>query len=129
MLVFLLPVYYLLSEYDVNALLLVIFAFAAMRFFTVLWAVADYLDAQLFLAMYPDATLIGSLFTLDTKRLVLDMTLSTLYLLAPVVLLWIMAMAGKRIGSAASGDGLMQPVQGIGQEVGRLLPGRLSGRK
>ncbi len=57
----LLLIYLVVSEYDVDAVFTALFLILAIRFFTPLWALADYLDTQLFLAMFPDATWLGPL--------------------------------------------------------------------
>ena len=55
----LLLIYLLMSDYDIDAVVRMIFVILAFQFFTTIWNFADYLDAQLFVSMYPDATLLG----------------------------------------------------------------------
>lgn len=111
----LLLIYLVVSEYDVDAVLTALFLMLTIRFFTPLWALADYLDSQLFVAMFPDATFIGSVFTMGMERLLLDMVLTVLYVVAPVLLLSMMTMAGQRInkvGEAGMGASKIDRVSG-----------------
>jgi len=117
----LLLIYLVVSEYDVDSVITAMFLLLAVRFFTPLWALADYLDAQLFLAMFPDATWLGSDITFAIERLLLDMILTVLYIAAPVLLLAMMTMAGQNLGRMAGmGDGGMGgSVKGVGEGVGK----------
>ncbi len=115
MIYMLLLVYFIMSNYDIDSTIQVIFVILAFQFFTTIWNFADYLDAQLFVSMYPDATLLGGFATYGPNRLILDVVLTILYVAAPFLLLWIMNMAGAR-------------VSGIGQALGGLGgAGRSSG--
>ncbi len=102
----LLLIYLVVSEYEVDNVITVLFLMLAVRFFTPLWAMADYLDAQLFTALFPDATWLGSTITHSVERLLLDMVLTVLYVVAPMLLLHLMTMAGQnisRMGDAGMG--------------------------
>jgi hypothetical protein len=102
----LLLIYLIVSEYEVDSVITVLFLMLAVRFFTPLWAMADYLDAQLFTALFPDATWLGSTITHSVERLLLDMVLTVLYVVAPMLLLHLMNMAGQnisRMGDAGMG--------------------------
>ena len=94
--------YLLMSNYEIESVIQMIFVILGIQFFTTLWNFADYLDAQLFVAMHPDATMLGSVFTMGINRLLLDAVLTLLYIVAPFLLLWIMGMAGSRIGGLSS---------------------------
>jgi len=115
----LLLIYLVVSEYEVDSVITALFLILAIRFFTTLWALADYLDAQLFLAMFPDASWLGSDVTFAFERLLLDMILTVLYIVAPLLLLYLMQMAGQniaRIGDAGMGGG---KIEQLGKGVGR----------
>ncbi len=112
----LLLIYLVVSEYDVEAVITALFLILAIRFFTPLWALADYLDSQLFVAMFPDATFLGSIFTMGIERLLLDMVLTTLYVVAPSLLLAMLAMAGQRIAKVGSAD--MSKIDRVSDKVG-----------
>ncbi len=99
MIYMLLLIYFLMSDYDIEATIRVIFVILAFQFFTTIWNFADYLDARLFVSMYPDATLIGGFATYGPNRLILDVVLTILYVAAPFLLLWIMNMAGSKVGN------------------------------
>ncbi len=107
MIYMLLLVYFIMSNYDIDATIQVIFVILAFQFFTTIWNFADYLDAQLFVSMYPDATLLGGVATYGPNRLILDVVLTILYVVAPFLLLWIMNMAGAKVNNIASGLGSM----------------------
>ena len=73
--------YLVMSEYEIDSILLMTFLILAIRFFTPLWDIADYLDAQLFAAMYPDPfENLGTVFTQGINRLMLDMVLTVTYI-------------------------------------------------
>ncbi len=101
----LLLIYLLMSDYDIDAAVRMIFVILAFQFFTTIWNFADYLDAQLFVSMYPDATLLGGFATYGPNRLILDVVITMLYVAAPFILLWIMNMAGSRIGNLGGSIG------------------------
>jgi len=90
----LLLIYHVMSEYDVDAVFTALFLVLAVRFFTPLWAFTDYLDARLFVSMYPDATLLGGVVTYGMNRLLLDMVLTALIVVAPMILLFMIGLAG-----------------------------------
>lgn len=120
----LLIVYLVVGEYEVENVLTGLFLILTLRFFTPLWAIADYLDSQLFLAMYPDATLLGSVFTHGINRLLLDMVLTLLYVVAPLILLFMMGLAGAKIGSiGATIGGMSNPIQRLGNPLSKS-PGK-----
>lgn len=114
----LLLIYLVVSEYDVDSVITAIFLILAVRFFTSLWAVADYLDAQMFIAMFPDATWLGSDITFALERLLLDMVLTVLYVVAPILLLYLMQMAGQNISRIGAGGMDAGDIKGTGKGVG-----------
>lgn len=101
----LLLIYMVMTNYDIDATIQMIFIILGIQFFTTLWNFADYLDAQLFVSMFPDITWLGSLATMGPNRLILDVVLTLLYVVAPFILLWIMNMAGSKVSSAQSSLG------------------------
>jgi len=110
--------YLLMSNYEIESVIQMIFVILGIQFFTTLWNFADYLDAQLFVAMHPDATMLGSVFTMGINRLLLDAVLTLLYIVAPFLLLWIMGMAGSRIGGLAGSLGPMKSHKGASGGIG-----------
>ncbi len=114
----LLLIYLVVSEYEVDSVITVLFLMLAVRFFTPLWAMADYLDAQLFTALFPDATWLGSTITHSMERLLLDMVLTVLYIVAPMLLLHMVAMAGQNISKMGS-DGMgANEIKNAGRSAG-----------
>ena len=108
MMIYGLMIFYLvMAQYEIDSILIMTFLILAIRFFTPLWDIADYLDAQLFTAMYPDPFQnLGTVFTQGINRLILDMVLTVTYILVPGILLTIMGIAGVNVGRmAASMDG------------------------
>lgn len=118
MIYMLLLIYLVVSEYDVEAVITALFLILAVRFFTPLWAAADYLDSQLFVAMFPDATFIGSVFTMGMERLLLDMVLTVMYVVAPALLLAMMTMAGQRINSVGEAGMGTSKIDRVSDKVG-----------
>ena len=105
MIYMLLLIYMIMSNYDIDATIQMIFIMLAIQFFTTIWNFADYLDAQLFVSMHPDATMLGSTYNMGANRLILDIVLTLFYVVAPFLLLWIMNMAGTRVGSMGQAMG------------------------
>ncbi len=101
----LLLIYFIMTDFDYEAVIRISFLLLAFQFFTSLWNLADYLDARLFVSMYPDALMLGSLYTHGPNRLILDIVLTILYVVMPWLLLWIMNTAGSRTGNFASSMG------------------------
>ena len=118
MMIYSLLIFYLvMSEYEIDSVITMMFIILALRFFTPLWVIADYLDESLFTSMYfheSDGAFnlqraideVGTIMTMGTDRLILDMVLMAFYLLVPGLLLTIMGIAGVRTGNiVASMDG------------------------
>ncbi len=119
MMVYALLVFYLvMSEYEIDSVITMMFIILALRFFTPLWVIADYLDEALFTSMYfheSDGSFnllrvwneIGTVVTMGTDRLILDIVLMAFYIIIPGLLLTIMGIAGVRAGNMmASMDGM-----------------------
>lgn len=105
MMIYGLMIFYLVvSEYDIESILLMTFLILAVRFFTPLWDIADYLDAQLYVAMYPNVTdQIATTGTQGINRLILDMVLSVTYIAVPGIFFLVMSMAGLKLGKGVGG--------------------------
>jgi hypothetical protein len=123
MMMYALMIFYLVvSEYDLESILLMTFLILAVRFFTPLWDIADYLDAQLFTAMYPDPlNEISTTLTQGINRLILDMVMTLNYVAVPVILFVIMGMAASKLGKAVNAMGSMtNPVGKTASGVGNI---------
>jgi len=93
-----------------------------------MFQVAEYIDDALFTAMYPDVGLLGSIATADYHRLLLDMGSMMLYIVGPVLLLRLVAMAGHNISAAGgAGDGATNKIGDAGgggvKDIGSGLRG------
>ena len=89
-----------------------------------LWQFADYIDALLFLTLYPNApsfsvTNIPAELLSDhstIERILLAFTTSVFYLILPMLLLYLIAEAGgpSQVGAMAS-QGINNPARGLGE--------------
>jgi hypothetical protein len=123
MMMYALMIFYLvISEYDFESILMMTFLILAVRFFTPLWDIADYLDARLFVAMYPDPlNEIGTTLTQGFNRVILDMVMTVNYVVVPIVLFIIMGMAAAKLGKAVNGmDALTNPMRNTAKGVGNI---------
>lgn len=138
MMVYALLVFYLvMSEYEIDSVITMMFIILALRFFTPLWVIADYLDESLFTSMYfheNDGSFslsrlwgeIGTVVTMGTDRLILDMVLMALYIIVPGLLLTIMGIAGVNAGRMISS---MDSMSEKSNKFGRVGGGAVNGRR
>jgi hypothetical protein len=89
--------YFVISEYDIDSIITMIFLILGVRFFTSLWVFADYIDARLYVSMYPDISHIGSVLTQGVNRYLLDLVFTILYIAVPALFLFIMTLAGQNV--------------------------------
>lgn len=118
-------IYFVMTDFDIDSTIQMVFVILGFQFFTTLWHFADYLDAQLFVSLFPDATWLGGVATYGPNRLVLDIVLTLLYVVAPFVLLWIMNMAGSKVGNLGNSMGPLARApnsKGTGDATKRLMP-------
>ncbi len=115
----LLPIYLIISEYKVESAITALVLLFVVKIFTMVFELAKYLEATLFMAMYPDMGQWGSLLTMGTKKLVLDALLMMLYVVGPLLLLYLVTMAGQSINRVgAAGDSGVGTISGIGKGIG-----------
>lgn len=138
MMVYALLVFYLvMSEYEIDSVITMMFIILALRFFTPLWVIADYLDEALFTSMYfneNDGSFslsrlwdqIGTTVTMGTDRLILDIVLMAFYLIIPGLLLTIMGIAGVNAGRMATS---MDSMSEKSNKFGRVGGGAVNGRR
>ena len=92
----LLPMIVVLSRYSLSMMVVGAMAIFTVKFWSVLWYLAQWVDQNLILSMYPDANVFLQLFANpgehDAKRMLLNMITTSLYLGLP--LLWSGMMAG-----------------------------------
>lgn len=76
-------------------------AIFTVKFRTVLWYLALWVDQNLILSMYPDVSIFFQLFANpgehDAKRMLLNMITMSLYLRLPLLWSGIMAWAGRTV--------------------------------
>jgi len=106
----LLPMVVVLSRYSISMMVIGAMAIFAVKFWSVLWYLALWVDQNLILSMYPDVNVFLQIFANpgehDTKRMLLNMITTSLYLGLPLLWSGMMAWAGVHVGrsleSAAS---------------------------
>ena len=113
----LLPIYLLLSNYRLESLVLIATILIAIKCWPALWAVAEFIDENLFRAMYPDPNVLGSPSAYGVKRMTLNIMTTSLFVLLPLMLTWIMTWAGLS-GARLMGDGIDQ-LSGTSSAIGR----------
>ncbi|WP_020406872.1 conjugal transfer protein TraG N-terminal domain-containing protein [Hahella ganghwensis] len=123
-----LPLYLLVSCFSVRAVFMMLAALFVIRLFTPLWVAAELLDAQLFVAMFPDTSIVGSVLTLNINRLLLDIVMSVFYVVGPLILLSIISFAGVNV-AFAGGQSLMGPVRSMGARFGGSAKIPMKGKK
>ncbi len=100
----LLPLIVVFSRYSVSILLIGAMAIFSVKFWTVLWYLAQWVDQNLITSMYPDVDVLWEFLTNSTeqttKRMVLDFTTSCLYIGLPILWSAMMIWAGVGVGNA-----------------------------
>ncbi len=133
----LLPLLVVLSRYSLSLLVLGAMLIFTVKFWTVLWYFALWVDQNLIASMYPDISLFLEQFSLDnlatgeqsSKRLLLNMITTSLYLGLPLLWSGMMALAGLRVGRAieSATDRLTTPARGAG-DTGATIARRTATR-
>jgi hypothetical protein len=122
----LLPMLVILSRYSISMLMTGAMAIFTIKFWTVLWYLALWVDQNLILSMYPDVNIFFQMFANpgehDAKRMLLNMITMSLYLGLPLLWSGIMAWAGIRVGRTidATATPLRGPAAEAGSQGGRL---------
>ncbi len=106
----LLPLVVVLSRYSLSMMVIGAMAIFTVKFWSVLWYLAMWVDQNLIQSMYPDVNLFLQIFANpgehDAKRMLLNMITTNLYLGLPLLWSGMMAWAGVKVGrsieSAAS---------------------------
>lgn len=100
----LLPLIVVFSRYSSTILITGGLAIFSIKFWTVLWYLAQWVDQNLITAMYPDVDMLFEFVTNSsehtTKRMVLNFVTSCLYIGLPILWSAMMAWAGIRVGNA-----------------------------
>ena len=94
----LLPMVVVLSRYSISMMVIGAMAIFTVKFWSVLWYLAMWVDQNLIQSMYPDVNVFLQIFANpgehDTKRMLLNMITTSLYLGLPVLWSGMMAWTG-----------------------------------
>jgi len=92
------------SRYSFSLMITGGIAIFTVKFWTVIWRWADWIDANLYLSMYPDAKYLFDPTSASTmERVMLDMVTTGLYILLPLVFSGVMAWVGVKGNEAWKG--------------------------
>ena len=116
----LLPLYLVFSRYSIAGVIAVSFVIFSVKFWTVLWFMAQWVDQNLITAMYPDTNTLFEVFMLNgehkTKRLLLNVVTGLMYIGLP--LLWSAMCGWAGIAAGRSVDSLTSPYSGVASASG-----------
>lgn len=117
----LLPLVVVLSRYSLAMMVVAAMAIFTIKFWTILWYIAMWVDQNLILSMYPDVNIFLQIFANpgehDAKRMLLNMITTSLYLALPVLWSAMMAWAGVRIGQSISTAA--SPIAATAEDAGK----------
>jgi len=117
----LLPLVVVLSRYSLSMMVIGAMAIFTVKFWSVLWYLAMWVDQNLIQSMYPDVNVFLQTFANpgehDTKRMLLNMITTSLYVGLPLLWSGMMAWAGVNIGRSieVATNPLRNPAQDAGQ--------------
>jgi len=118
----LLPMLIVLSRYSISMLATGALAIFTVKFWSVLWYLALWVDQNLILSMYPDINIFLQLFANpgehDVKRMLLNMITTSLYLGLPLLWSATMGWAGIHVGRSLStaASPLARPSENAGRQ-------------
>ena len=117
----LLPLLVVLSRFSLSMLMTGAMAIFTVKFWSVLWYIALWVDQNLILSMYPDVNIFLQLFANpgehDVKRMLLNMITSSLYIGLPLLWSAMMAWAGIHVGRSISTA--VSPLHRTAEDAGR----------
>jgi hypothetical protein len=122
----LLPLLVVLSRYSLSVLVTGALAVFTVKFWSVLWYLALWVDQNLILSMYPDVSIFLQIFANpgehDAKRLLLNMITTSLYLGLPLLWSAMMGWAGVHVGRslATAASPLTRPAENAGRHGGQI---------
>jgi len=122
----LLPMIVVLSRYSIAMMVVGAMAIFTIKFWSVLWYLAMWVDQNLIQSMYPDVNVFLQIFANpgehDAKRMLLNMITTSLYLGLPLLWSGMMAWAGLHIGKSieVATNPLRNPAQDAGQRGGAI---------
>jgi hypothetical protein len=122
----LLPMVVVLSRYSIAMMVTGAMAIFTVKFWSVLWYLAMWVDQNLILSMYPDVNIFLQIFANpgehDSKRMMLNMITTSLYLGLPLLWSGMMAWTGVNVGrsiDAVQGE-FTRPAQDAGRQGGNI---------
>ena len=122
----LLPLVVVLSRYSISMMVIGAMAIFTVKFWSVLWYLAMWVDQNLNLSMYPDVNSFLQIFANpgehDFKRMLLNMITTSLYIGLPLLWSGMMAWAGVNIGRSitAASAPISQPASDAGRQGGSI---------
>ncbi|MEZ5489088.1 MAG: conjugal transfer protein TraG N-terminal domain-containing protein [Gammaproteobacteria bacterium] len=122
----LLPLVVVLSRYSIAMMVVAGMAIFTIKFWTVLWYLAMWVDQNLILSMYPDVNVFLQIFANpgehDAKRMLLNMITTSLYLGLPLLWSGMMAWAGVQVGRSLDNatHPFIKPANDAGQKGGSV---------
>jgi hypothetical protein len=122
----LLPMLVVLSRYSMSMLVTGALAVFTVKFWSVLWYLAMWVDQNLILSMYPDVSFFFQIFANpgehDVKRMLLNMITTSLYLGLPLLWSALMSWAGIHVGRslATAASPLTRPAENAGRQGGQI---------
>ncbi len=123
----LLPLLVVLSRYSLSMLMVGAMAIFTVKFWSVLWYLALWVDQNLILSMYPDVNVFLQIFANpgehDAKRLLLNMITTSLYIGLPLLWSAMMAWAGVNVGRslATAASPLSRTAESAGRKGSQVL--------
>ncbi len=122
----LLPMIVVLSRYSLSMMVVGAMAIFTIKFWSVLWYLAMWVDQNLIQSMYPDVNVFLQIFANpgehDAKRMLLNMITTSLYLGLPLLWSGMMAWAGVNVGRAINNATapLARPADDAGRQGGAI---------
>ena len=122
----LLPMIVVLSRYSLSMMVVGAMAIFTVKFWSVLWYLAMWVDQNLIQSMYPDVNIFLQIFANpgehDSKRMLLNMITTSLYLGLPVLwsgmMMWAGVSVGRSINNATAP--LTRPADDAGYQGGSI---------
>jgi len=116
----LLPLVVVLSRYSLSMMVIGAMAIFTVKFWSVLWYLAMWVDQNLIQSMYPDANVFLQIFANpsehDVKRMLLNMITTSLYLGLPLLWSGMMAWAGVKVGRSI--ESAVSPLRNPARDAG-----------
>ena len=90
------PFFVLMSRYRITVFIIGALILFIVKFWTVMWFFAWWVDQNLIRAFYPDAGMVSTLFNIDLtlKRIILNFLTGMMYIVFPILFSTYMAFAG-----------------------------------